>query len=244
MKKSVLLLGARSDIGLAIARHFSKHGFDVLLAARNSARLNKEAADMKIRYNNNVSILEFDILNYAALAGFVQNLSVLPDVVVSVVGLLGDQIEDQKNIPNAKLVMETNYIGPVLILSEFANLFEQRGSGCIIGVSSVAGDRGRKSNYFYGSAKAGFTSFLSGLRNRLHSSNVKVITVKPGFVKTAMTEKMQLPKKLTATPEQVAHDVYHAHIKGKDVLYTRWFWRWIMLVINNIPEFIFKRLSL
>jgi short-subunit dehydrogenase len=140
--------------------------------------------------------------------------------------------------------METNYIGLALLLGQFANDFEKRGHGCIIGISSVAGDRGRKTNYIYGSAKAGFTAFLSGLRNRLYGFGVRVMTVKPGFVRTTMTEKMDLFEKLTATPEQVAQDVYKAYTKGKDVLYTLWFWRWIMLAINNIPEFIFKRLSL
>jgi hypothetical protein len=129
-------------------------------------------------------------------------------------------------------------------LNIIANDFEQRRSGVIIGVSSVAGDRGRGSNYMYGSAKAGFTAYLSGLRNRLAKSNVHVITVKPGFVRTRMTEGLPLPGPVTAKPEQVARDVFKAYRGRRNEVYTLWMWRYIMLVIKLIPEAIFKRLNL
>lgn len=129
-------------------------------------------------------------------------------------------------------------------MNVIANEYEQNKNGFIVGISSVAGDRGRKSNYIYGSAKAAFSAYLSGLRNRLHDANVQVLTVKPGFVNTQMTKGMELPEKLTAQPEEVARDIYAAQKKGKDVLYTRWFWRWIMLIIRNIPEFQFKKMSI
>jgi short-subunit dehydrogenase len=121
---------------------------------------------------------------------------------------------------------------------------EQRGSGTIIGISSVAGDRGRSTNYIYGSAKAGFTAFLSGLRNRLISKGVRVITIKPGFVRTRMTEGLDLPAILTATPEELAGAIRRAHKKGRLIIYHRFVWRLIMLVINNLPECIFARLKL
>jgi len=124
------------------------------------------------------------------------------------------------------------------------NDFEKRKSGFIIGISSVAGDRGRKSNYIYGSAKAALTAYLSGLRNRLYVANVHVLTVKPGFVATKMTEGMDLPEKLTAQPEAVAEDIYRAQQKNKNVLYTKWIWRWVMLIIKVIPEWKFKRMSI
>ena len=122
--------------------------------------------------------------------------------------------------------------------------FEQRNEGTICGISSVAGERGRKSNYLYGSAKAGFSEYLSGLRNRLAKSNVHVVTVKPGFIDTKMTEGMPLPAPLTAQPEQVAKDIFKACMKKKNVIYTLWMWRWIMAIIRNIPEPIFKKLDL
>jgi short-subunit dehydrogenase len=111
-------------------------------------------------------------------------------------------------------------------------------------VSSVAGDRGRKANYIYGSAKAAFSTYLSGLRNRLYENNVQVLTVKPGFVPTKMTEGLDLPPNLTAQPEDVASDIYKAQNKGKNILYTKSIWRLVMLIIKHIPEFIFKKMSI
>ena len=140
--------------------------------------------------------------------------------------------------------METNYTGAVSILEIVASDFEARGHGFIIGFSSVAGERGRQSNYIYGSAKGGLTVYLSGLRNRLARRGVHVMTVLPGFVRSRMTEGMDLPERLTATPEEVAEDVYRAYRRKKDILYTMWFWRWIMIVIRSIPESMFKRLRL
>jgi decaprenylphospho-beta-D-erythro-pentofuranosid-2-ulose 2-reductase len=121
---------------------------------------------------------------------------------------------------------------------------KRTGKGRIIGVSSVAGERGRQSNYFYGSAKAGFTAYLSGLRNRLFPACVQVLTVHPGFVTTAMTQNMKLPAILTAHPDEVAEDILRAVNKGRDVIYTKWFWRYIMCLIRLIPENLFKRLAL
>jgi short-subunit dehydrogenase len=114
----------------------------------------------------------------------------------------------------------------------------------IVGIASVAGERGRQSNYLYGSAKAGFRAYLSGLRNRMHRESVHVVTVQPGFVYTKMTENLNLPKMLTATPDEVAETVYSAVYKRKNVVYVKWFWRWIMVVIKSIPESVFKKLKL
>lgn len=139
--------------------------------------------------------------------------------------------------------MGTNYTGVVSLINIIANDFERRRSGFIVGISSVAGDRGRKSNYLYGSAKAAFTAYLSGLRNRLYEAQVHVLTVKPGFVATKMTEGMDLPEKLTAQPDEVASDIFQAQQKGKNVLYTKWIWRWVMMVIKMIPEWKFKGMS-
>jgi short-subunit dehydrogenase len=116
--------------------------------------------------------------------------------------------------------------------------------GVIVGISSVAGERGRQSNYIYGSAKAGFTAYLSGLRNRLQKENVHVLTVLPGFVYTKMTENLKLPKPLTAAPEEVGVAVYNGVVKRKNVVYVRWMWRWIMLIIKLVPESMFKKLKL
>jgi NAD(P)-dependent dehydrogenase (short-subunit alcohol dehydrogenase family) len=161
-----------------------------------------------------------------------------------VAGLLGDQAQSEINGEAADLVMRTNYNGPVLYLLEAARLMREAGRGTIIGISSVAGDRGRASNFVYGSAKAGFTAFLSGLRNRLAREGIAVITVKPGFVRTKMTEGMDLPARLTAEPEAVARQIVTAHRKGRDIVYAKPIWRPIMSVIRALPEPIFKRMSI
>ena len=159
-------------------------------------------------------------------------------------GLLGEQSSSSENMAIADTVMLTNYVAPALFLGEVANRMEKRGSGTIIGISSVAGDRGRGSNYTYGSAKAGFTAFLSGLRNRLAKHGVHVATVKPGFVDTRMTAGMKLPPLLTAKPEEVGRAVFAAEQKRRDSIYVRPIWQIVMLIIRLIPERIFKKLSL
>ena len=135
--------------------------------------------------------------------------------------------------------MRTNYEGPSLLLGEIANRFEARGSGSIIGISSVAGVRGRASNYIYGSAKSGFTTFMSGMRNRLHKSNVNVLSILPGFVNTKMTRSLNLPKLLTSQPEDISKITYKYKSHSKEFEVSSW--RIIMIVIRLIPEFIFKR---
>lgn len=243
-KGTILVLGGASDIGLAIAHRFAKEGYDVQLAARRPEELERAKTDMEVRYSVGVTLHAFDAVAYHAHEHFMAGLPTLPEVAVCVVGLLGDQRENETDLEAAVRVMRANYEGPATILSVIANLFEARGSGTIVGVSSVAGDRGRATNYVYGSAKAGFTAFLSGLRNRLAGKGVHVMTVKPGFVATRMTEGMNLPPALTATPEAVADQVHAAFLKGRDVVYAKPVWRVVMGVIGSIPEGIFKKLKI
>lgn len=242
--KYLLILGAKSDIGKAIAHQFAKEGFNLYLAARNCKRLENDCNDIKIRYGVEVKQVEFDLDKTETHEEFFNSLNPIPNVVVSVVGYLGDQKKGENDFSEAEKIINTNYSDIVSILSIIANKFEEKKAGCIIGVSSVAGDRGRKSNYLYGSAKAGFTAYLSGLRNRLADKNVQVMTVKPGFVNTKMTENMDLPEKLTAEPKEVANAVFKGYKKKRNVIYTKGIWRLIMLIIVHIPEMIFKKLNL
>lgn len=243
VESPVLILGARSDIGRALARAYGATGAEMILAARRAGTLEADMADLGVRFGSAVRAVEFDVNDHDP-DGFFARLGATPGTVVMVVGLLGDQDQSAADDAAARLVMESNYVGPACYLLAAARLMKTRGSGCIIGISSVAGDRGRGSNFIYGSAKAGFTAFLSGLRNRLSKSGVQVITVKPGFVYTSMTEGMSLPAKLTARPEDVAAAVVEAHMSGRDIIYTRPIWRLIMLIIRHIPERIFKKLNL
>lgn len=242
--KTVLLLGALSDIAQALAREFAAHGWRPLLAARQSARLAPLAQDLKLRHGVEAVVAEFDLLDTASHAAFYAALPEKPDVVICVGGYLGDTEKVRHDFAEARRVMDTNYTGAVSILDLIADDFELRRAGCIVGISSVAGDRGRQSNYHYGSAKAAFTAYLSGLRNRLFHAGVHVLTVKPGFVRTRMTEGMKLPPALTAEPTKVARDIRQAVEKRRNVLYTLWMWRWVMAIIQHIPEFIFKKLRL
>jgi decaprenylphospho-beta-D-erythro-pentofuranosid-2-ulose 2-reductase len=244
-EQSVLILGGTSDIARATALAFAQNHWTVRLAGRALPELQREADDISARTGRPATIHVFDALEANSFAGFVDALPGLPDVVISVVGLLGDQPRAEIDPDHAREIMRTNYEGPALILSLFAERFVARGHGSIIGISSVAGDRGRGSNYFYGSAKAGFSAFLSGLRNRLAlNSNIHVMTVKPGFVRTKMTGNMKLPPVLTGTAAEVGDAVFKGLQQRKNVVYVRPIWFFVMLIIRLIPERIFKRLKL
>lgn len=240
----ILIIGAKSDIAKATAREYAKHGYDLYLAARNASELEAFANNINVRFERDVKCVELDILDYASHEAFYEDLEEKLLGVISVVGYLGDQLKAQSDFSEAQKILDTNYTGVMSLLNIIANNFEKRKSGFIIGISSVAGDRGRKFNYIYGSSKAALTAYLSGLRNRLYDANVHVLTVKPGFVATKMTEGMDLPEKLTAQPEEVARNIYKAQQKGKNILYTKWMWRWIMLIIKYIPEVMFKKMSI
>lgn len=240
----VLIIAAKSDIAQALALKYAEEGYDLYLAARNITQLNDFANHLKVRSEVNVECIELDILNYSTHQDFYNLLPEKPQGVISVVGYLGEQTTAQSDFNESEKIIASNYTGVVSLLNIVANDFERRKSGFIIGISSVAGDRGRKSNYIYGSAKSGLSAYLSGLRNRLHNVGVQVLTVKPGFVATQMTQNMDLPEKLTAQPELVATDIFNAQQKGKNILYTKWLWRWIMFIIKIIPEWKFKGLNI
>ena len=203
-----------------------------------------DKTDIELRHDVSVSLHEFDALAIETHVDFVESLPTLPSVAVCAVGLMGEQTEDEQDIPAAVTVMRSNFEGPASIFSILANQFIERGSGSLVGISSVAGERGRATNYIYGSSKAGFIAFLSGLRNRAHKHGFQVITVLPGFVATQMTEGLNLPGALTAQPSEVANAVVKAVSKKRNVIYVRPIWRLIMAIIRILPECLFKRLGL
>jgi short-subunit dehydrogenase len=166
-KAPVLILGGRSEIGLAIAHRFAALGHPIQLAARNAQLLAAARSDIELRHSVPVTLHEFDALITQSHESFVDSLQLLPEIAVCAVGILGDQLRSERDFELATLIIRTNYEGPSSIMASLANRFETRRSGTLVGISSVAGDRGRAANYVYGSAKAGFTTFLSGLRNRL-----------------------------------------------------------------------------
>ena len=243
-EKTVLILGARSDIAMSTAYFFGKAGYNMQLAARKVNSLNQYKSDLEQKYQINVTLHEFDALKIDSHVHFANSLPKLPNIIVCAVGSMGEQKKNERDIEMASNIIRSNFEGPASIFLIFANLFEQRGSGTLVGISSVAGERGRAKNYVYGSSKAGFTVFLSGLRNRLAMSGVHVITVLPGFVATKMTNNIKLPKKITAQPDQVGKAIFNAVKKKTNIVYVSPIWRIIMMIIRNIPEQIFKKMNL
>lgn len=243
-KLPVLILGARSDIGKAVAHAFASLGHPIQLAARRAETLETDRADIAVRHNVEVTLHDFDALDIGSHIAFVDQLPDLPETAICAVGRMGEQSENEGNPDAAAEVMRSNYEGPASILAVLANRFETRGYGTLVGISSVAGERGRATNYVYGSAKAGFTAFLSGLRNRLAPKDIHVVTVLPGFVATQMTEGMDLPAKLTAQPEEVADGITRAVVKKRNTIYIRPIWQLIMMIIKNIPEGVFKKMKI
>lgn len=244
--KKILVIGATSAIAEATARRFASRGAELFLLARNPERLTSLGEDLKVRGASSVHSEIFDAndftLHPGVIANVIEQLGGL-DLVIIAHGTLGDQKACEQDVALALSELNTNALSVISLLTPLANHFERQGHGSIAVISSVAGDRGRQSNYIYGTAKGALSIFLQGLRNRLYKSGVQVLTIKPGFVDTPMTAAF--PKgPLWATPEKVASDIEKAIGKGKDELYTPGFWYLIMAIIRSIPEFIFKRLSL
>jgi len=242
--QSILILGCGSDIAKSVARTFAKHNFSIQLAGRNIHQMERLQQDLICRYGIKVTIHLFDAEQFQTHAGFVRALLEHPDVIIYSAGHMAEQTEAFENWETTEKIISVNYIGAISILNQFVKIFRERHSGCIIGLSSVAGDRGRQANYIYGSAKAAFSTYLSGLRNEMFAYRVRVITVKPGFVYTKMTQHLKLPPGLTATPEMVADRIFSALEKKKNIVYIKPIWRWIMGLIRIIPEGIFKRLKI
>lgn len=231
-------------MGRAIAHAFAAQGHALQLAARNAQTLGPDKTDLELRYQVPVSLHEFDALDTAGHPAFVDALPNLPEIAITTIGYMGDQTESEQDFNAASKVLRSNFEGPASILSVLANRFADRGHGTVVGISSVAGERGRATNYVYGSAKAGFTAYLSGLRNRLSKQGVHVVTVLPGFVATQMTEGMDLPAPLTAQPDEVGKAILRAVTRKQNLIYVRPVWRVIMAIIRNIPEGIFKGMKL
>lgn len=244
MNKTILILGAGSDVGMAVAKQYAANGFDTILAGRNVELLHAAGNDLNIRYNTNNVATFFDALDFGSHTGFVNSINKTLNTVLCVFGYLGDEELARTDFNEAEKIIHTNYTASVSILNAIAQKLLLQQNGTIIGISSVAGDRGRQSNYHYGSAKAGFTTYLSGLRNYLQSKGVHVMTVKPGFMQTKMTSHLNLPPLLTSIPTDVAKRIYSSAVAGRNTIYVSSIWFWIMLVIKMVPEVIFKKMKM
>lgn len=245
----IAIFGATSAIAAACARLWAKQGRHLFLVGRSKEKLEAVLADLRCRAmpGQVIEAVQADLAEiehhqalvtkaYEALSGL--------DAILIAHGSLSDQAACEASVELTLREIRTNALSVISLLTLVANLFEQKGCGTIAVISSVAGDRGRQSNYVYGSAKGFVTIFAQGLRNRLYSKGVRVVTVKPGFVDTPMTAHIQKKGLLWAKPEQVARGIVSAVDRGKDEVYLPWFWRPIMWVIRHLPECIFKRLRL
>ncbi|MFP5233310.1 MAG: SDR family oxidoreductase [Acidobacteriota bacterium] len=244
--RKILVLGATSGIAEACIRQWAQRGDALYLVARNPDRLAAVAADARTRGASTVGSAVADLDDTAAhpelLAHAINGLGGL-DVAFLAMGVLGEQSQAERSFSAAHQILHTNFTAPVSLLTWLANYAAQRHAGTLAVLSSVAGERGRRSNYVYGSSKAGLTAFVDGLRNRIDRDGVRVMTIKPGPVKTAMTEAMKGSEKF-ADVESVASTLVKAIDRGKDVVYVPGIWRIIMAVIRAIPERIFKKLNL
>lgn len=243
MSKSwILILGANSDMAKAAAKRFAEEGYSLYMASRNTAELSKTCQDIHLRYGVEAKPLIFDARAFDTHKHFYQSIENKPAGVIVAFGTMYDQVEAEQDFSLARDMLETNYLGAVSIIEIIAKDFVLSDHGFIVGISSVAGDRGRQSNYIYGSSKAAFSTYLAGLRHRLYATDIHVITVKPGFVSTKMTAHLDLPKKLTAQPEEIASRLYKATQKNKSgTIYIKPVWRAIMLIVVLLPSFIFNK---
>ena len=244
--RKILVLGATSGIAEATCRIWAAQGASFFLVARNAEKLAAVAADLKTRGAGYVDTAVVDLDDtdrHAGLLSHAVNSLTGMDIAYLTYGILGDQEEAERDFNAAAQIIHTNFMAPVSLLTWLANYCVQRRSGLIAVLSSVAGDRGRKSNYAYGSSKAGLSAFLEGLRNRVDREGVTVLTIKPGPVKTAMTARMAKSEKF-ADPDAVAESIVKAVRKRKDVAYVPFQWRPIMFIVRHIPERIFKKMNL
>ncbi|UCF94402.1 MAG: SDR family oxidoreductase [Desulfobacterales bacterium] len=244
--RRILIFGATSAIAQATARLFAAHGATFFLVARHGDRLQAVADDLLVRGAAQVATAILDASDYdrhpALIEEIYQRLGELGIVLIAH-GSLADQKACERSFEVTRREFETNALSVISLLTHLANRLEQQGHGTLSVISSVAGDRGRQSNYVYGAAKAAVTTFMEGLRNRLYKSGVHVLTIKPGLVDSPMTARF--PKGFLWTrPEVVARGIHQAIEKRKDVVYLPWFWYLVMGVIRALPEAVSKKMRL
>jgi short-subunit dehydrogenase len=244
--KRIVVLGATSAIAQATLKLFANAGYDCCLVARNTDKLSMVADDLLIRGAKSAVLVEADLSDCEKHSEVFSTIATVFgdfDSVLIAYGTISEQKACEKNYLSTYAELNINCLSVISLLTVIANRFEEQEQGQIAVISSVAGDRGRQSNYIYGTAKGALSIFLQGLRNRLCKKNINVLTIKPGFVDTPMTKDFNKGL-LWASPDKIAEGIYDAMNKRRDVVYLPWFWQWIMLIIKLIPERIFKKLNL
>ena len=245
--KKVLIAGATSAMAKHCARYLAEVGCSLFLCARNGDALNELEQDLTGRGASQTGSAVLDMNHHdqheVVLEQAKECLGGL-DMVLLAHGTLPDQTDCEKSVSEMLASFNTNALSAIAFITLAANFFEQQGQGTIAAISSVAGDRGRKSNYVYGAAKGCLSLYLQGLRNRFGKTAIRVVTIKPGLVISPMTEDFEKGA-LWADADSVGRSIGHIMLEGKqDIVYLPGFWRWIMLIIGIIPERLFKRLSI
>lgn len=243
----VAVFGATSAIAQAVARRFAGEGARLFLVGRDPVRLEAVAADLRVRGAESVSTATADLAETAGHAALVERARLAMDGIDAALiahGTLGDQAAGEADAAVMLREMAVNFISPVSLLTHLGNLMETQRHGSLAVIGSVAGDRGRASNYVYGSAKGGLRVFTQGLRHRLGRAGVSVTLVQPGFVDTPMTAGIAKGGPLWATPDRVGADIHRAMKTGPAILYTPWFWRYVMLIIRTLPDAVFRRMKI
>jgi short-subunit dehydrogenase len=242
-----IIVGASDGIGAALARKLAKEGYTLALIARRKDRLDQLCAEINSSVNETLALAySHDVSNYnevpALLRRVVADLGGL-DLVVFMAGVNFPPGLDAYNFEGDRKMIEINVIGAMAWLNLVAEMFQNAKAGQIVGIGSVAGDRGRIGNPGYNTSKAALSTYLETLRNRLTRHGVNVLTIKPGFVKTEMLKAAQGATPFAITPEKAADDIYRAMQKRKQLIYTASIWRWVMLIIQHVPSVIFRRMS-
>lgn len=240
----MLIVGATSAIAAEAARAFAAHRARLFLTGRDPAKLAAVADDLRVRGAAQVETALLDVSDLTRQAAVLDQAIAQwggLDIVLIAHGVLPDQKRCQESVAETLRALEVNFTATAALLTTLANHFEARRQGCLAVITSVAGDRGRPSNYVYGAAKGGLHTFLQGLRSRLYAAGVAVVEIKPGFVDTPMTAHR--PKNaLFASPRRVGRAVYRSIVRNREIVYVPWFWRLIMLGVKLVPERVFKRL--
>ncbi len=241
--KYILIIGAKSDLAKNIADIYASEGYSLYLTGRNIKSLSEFSATLTDKYDIDVKLIELDLNQFNTHEKFLKQMETLPIGIICASGYYPNQLKAQNDKIEMSSSVVANFTGPVSIVNYIIDEMKKIKKGFVVGISSVSGERGRAKNYIYGSAKSGFTTFLSGLRNDVFDHNIHVMTVILGFIKDE-NETNLVKNILGARPREVAELIVRNQIKCKNIVYLKWYWKYIMFIVRNIPEFIFKRMHI
>ena len=242
--KYVLIIGAKSELGIELASLYAKNKYNLYLAGRSIDSIKNKADRIAKENNVQITLHELDITNLNSHQEFYDSLNIKPIGIIYAAGYTPKQSEALLNWKETSNTINVNYIGAISILNIAVLEFQKSQRGFIVGITSVAGLRGRGENYIYGSAKAGFMTYLNGLRNSLSKYNINVLTVIPGLIKSRKGSQYNLPEFLYVKPKILANSIFKSQQSNRSIIYSGLAWRVIMFIIKIIPDFIFKRMSI